>query len=374
MKNYFSIANNILTGSLRPWAKENQDEEKFRHLLSQKLRQYKDNPPLFCQKAVAAIKASNIATENKNLEELTELASVEVRGPIKIDIPSFFNKQTEFFSYLISNIFQCIISGTRKTINDSDEIDGTYKLFQLFNKLESIISTFNTIEDSSKATNLIISTLGIHLFAAYRILVSEFDTLINFEVLSENEVLFLLCPGFEYQKSDKSKLAFYLNSYISKQEETLKELSNYEANEQKPIIVKSQNTQKTKFSPILDDNRPLKKGIALFHDLIRNPKSFGLFEEKLFLNDYINETYSFCGKHGYKNQLAIIYHLLIEKNYFKKFNDTTKKRITSRDIVKFLNHRYDIDIDKQFRSYKNKPEERAKFIESMHWMYQLPVC
>ena len=61
--------------------------------------------------------------------------------------------------------------------------------------------------------------------------------------------------------------------------------------------------------------------------MVKNPHRFGLFEEKLFQNDYITDKYAYCGKQGYKNQLAIIYHVLIEKNYFKKFNDSTKKKI-----------------------------------------------
>lgn len=140
------------------------------------------------------------------------------------------------------------------------------------------------------------------------------------------------------------------------------------------IKVEPQGTGQPIFTPIQDDNRTAKKGVASFHDLIRNPQRFASFEEKLFQNDYITYKYAYCGKHGYKNQLAIIYHLLIDKNYFMSFNDTTKKKIIARDIVKFLNHRYDIDLDKQFRSYADKPEERADIIEKNSWLSNLPMC
>jgi len=136
--------------------------------------------------------------------------------------------------------------------------------------------------------------------------------------------------------------------------------------------IKPQGTQKATFTPILDDNRPLKKGIDSYHNLVRNPQRFGMFEEQLFVNDYINQQYSFIGKLGYKNQLAIIYHVIIEKNYFKGFNDSTKKQITPRDIVKFLSHRYDIDVDKQFRTYKDKVEEKTQFVEANSWIFKLP--
>ncbi|MCK9346683.1 MAG: hypothetical protein M0P40_06140, partial [Bacteroidales bacterium] len=120
MNNYFSIANNILTGSLRPWSAENQDEEKFRHILNHNLRQNNDNPTEYCRSALNAFTSLNFATEIENLEELKELAQVEVTTPINIEIPPFFNKQTEFYLYLINNSFQCLIAGIIDTVEQSD--------------------------------------------------------------------------------------------------------------------------------------------------------------------------------------------------------------------------------------------------------------
>ena len=373
MDNYFSIANSILTGSLRPWTTENQDEDKFRNFLNHNLRQCNDNPPLFCQTALTAFKAANFTIEFNNLEELKELSLLEITEPLKLGFPQFFNKKTEFYSLLISNSFNCIIAGIFKSIKSSDEIDATYKLYQQINKLESLISIITNEEHSDKATLFILDTLSLFLFATHSILTEKFKSYIDFDILSQNEVLYQLCPGYESEKDDKSKLAYFIENYISTQSKESVSLSTSQTLTQ-TIIVKPQETQKRRFAPISDDNRPLKKGVASFHDIIRNPQRFALFEEKLFLNDYISDQYAFCGKQGYRNQLAIIYHLLIEKNYFNKFNDTLKKKISSREIVKFLNHRYDVDVDKQFRSYQNKPSERVSFIESANWLYQLPTC
>lgn len=373
MKNYFSIANNILTGSLRPWANENQDDAKFGHLLNQKLRLNKDKPSEFCNSAMHAFKTLNFITENENLEELRELSRVEISEKINIEIPQFFNKQTEFYSYLITNSFHNILSGTFEAIKNSEEIDGTYKLFLLLTKLETLISFFKYDTNANNATILIMNTLGLHLFVTHSVLNQKFKKLIDFEVLSENEVLYQLCPELESEKSNKMKLAYYLDKYISTRNigtESLKDIKTY----LEPIKVESQETPKNMFTPILDDNRPLKKGVAKFNDMVRNPHRFGLFEEKLFQNDFISEKYAYCGKQGYKNQLAIIFHLLIEKNYFKKFNDSNKKKIDDRDVVKFLIHRYDVDVDKQFRSFKKRPDERAKYIDSAYWLIQLPMC
>jgi hypothetical protein len=213
----------------------------------------------------------------------------------------------------------------------------------------------------------------LHLFIIHSTLHQKYADSINFEIINENEILFQYSPEFESDKSDKSKLAYFLNNYISERDNNNEAQKDIETISQ-PIKVKPQETQKSTFSPISDDIRPSKKGVSSFHDLVRNPLRFGSFEEKLFRNYFITNKYAYCGKQGYKNQLAIIYHLIIEKNYFKNFNDSKKKKISSREIVKFLNHRYDIDVDKQFRSYDTKPEERAKFIESTYWLFQLPMC
>ena len=215
MNNYFSIANNILTGSLRPWSAENQDEEKFRHLLNHKLRQNKDKPTEYCRSALNAFTSLNFATENENLEELKELAQVEVSNPILLEVPQFFNKQTEFYLYLINNTFQCLLAGIIETVEQSDEIDATYKLYQLMSKLESLIGIISHEKHTEKATNLILDTLKLYLFVSHSTLTGKFNSHINFEVLSYNELLFQLCPELESEKDDKSKLAHYLNQYIS---------------------------------------------------------------------------------------------------------------------------------------------------------------
>lgn len=231
MMNYFSIANNILNGSLRPWLIDNQDEEKFRHLLNHKLRQYNDNPPVFCSAAFDAFKTLNFSTENENLEELNELAQVTVKEPLVLEIPQFFDKQTEFYSYLLKNSFQCILAGIIETIENSDEIDATYKLYQQFDKLESLITLQSGEKHTDKATIFIVNTLKLFLFVIHTTLTEKFKTHIDFEILSNNEIIYQLCPELESEKNDKSKLAFYLHQYISRQKQKIEK----EEIEKKPV-------------------------------------------------------------------------------------------------------------------------------------------
>jgi hypothetical protein len=133
-------------------------------------------------------------------------------------------------------------------------------------------------------------------------------------------------------------------------------------------------TKPPEFKPIMDDIRDSAKDVSSYHYIVKNPERFAMLEDKLFANDYLNLDYSFTDKHGYKNELAIIYHLIIEKGYFKKFNDSSSKPFKVRDFVKFLDHRYKTNIDKQFRTYKDKIEERTEFIELRPWLVSLPSC
>lgn len=230
MNNYFSIANNILTGSLRPWSADNQDEEKFRHLLNHKLRQNKYNPADFCRSTANAFTSLNFATENENLEELKELAIVNISELLQIEIPKFYNKQTEFYSYLINNTFQCLHAGITEAIENSDEVDKTYKLYQIIDKIESLVGIINNEQHSEKGTNLVLDILSLNIFAIHAMLVNKFNSFIDFEVLSENEILYQLCPYLESEKDDKSKRAYYLNNFIKKQEQ----ISETESKKEKP--------------------------------------------------------------------------------------------------------------------------------------------
>ncbi len=127
--------------------------------------------------------------------------------------------------------------------------------------------------------------------------------------------------------------------------------------------------QEIKFTPIQNDIRSPKKGIYQYSDVIKTPKRFAEFEEKLFLNGYIDEDYTFTNKHGYKNELAAIYHHAINKGYFNPRKFQPNKEIKPVDIRKFLDHRYDCSLDKQFRNLTQ--EAVTNFTDKHNWLYTL---
>ena len=139
----------------------------------------------------------------------------------------------------------------------------------------------------------------------------------------------------------------------------------------------------TNFKPIANDVRDEAKGILSFQDIIKDSDRFASFEESLRLYDYIDDNYNFTDQHGMKNNLAMIYHHLIKKGYFNKRKFPEKKgskefkgnkEIKEVDIRKFLDHRYNTNVDKQFRSYRSKPEEITAFVDKHYWLSSLPTC
>jgi hypothetical protein len=158
------------------------------------------------------------------------------------------------------------------------------------------------------------------------------------------------------------------NTYIQKNKvETLEK-------ENATNTQKSPETEAPKFIPIKGDFRDIAKGVLSYAVVVRNPDRFAAFEEKLFANGYIDLDCKFSNKHGLKNELSIIYHHLISKRYFFDKYFPGNKILSNLLIKKFLNHRYIVNLDKQFNNYNDKSNDVADFIESHYWLSNLPSC
>ncbi len=149
------------------------------------------------------------------------------------------------------------------------------------------------------------------------------------------------------------------------------------------LIVSAETNEKIAPLPIANDSsfepqrfdfRPLKKGVLSFTTMIANPSRFASFEQDLFNNKLIDENYNFIDEHGNKQILAAAYHQLFNKNHFNKMNFESKKSkpLTDLEVRKFLNHRYNVNLDKTFRQIKNKPNALSGLIESHHFLDHLP--
>lgn len=113
---------------------------------------------------------------------------------------------------------------------------------------------------------------------------------------------------------------------------------------------KVQQEKSFPFVAVMDDFRPYQKGILPYEVIIKNAKRFAEAELDLYLKGFIDVNYNFTHKHGLKNEMAKMYHSFISNGYFSPRDFENLKDIKPRDIRKFLDLRYNVNLDKQFRT------------------------
>lgn len=345
MKNYFSNLDEILYKGLRPWLQDNNPDEKFASMISG----IKPNKSTY-QLTYDIIFERPFNNKTKYYSKLISSEKTKVTNQL-LDILNE-DKAPQLIKYRLNDTLN---KKLKTKLKDIGEIIKNQQ-FEL-SYIDPKTTIFNRDQDH-KTNTFIFQLLKTSLIHIYLEIQEAFIDFISDELIIDDFYIQLLFEPVP------------IKTYLSETPLTIP----IDSEKPKRIEVEAQNNLPDVFNPILDDVRPDKKGVAFYKDMIRNKQRFASFEEKLFQNDYISEKYAFTGKHGYKNQLAIIFHLLIEKRYFNNYNDSDKKRNTNRNIVKFLNHRYDVDVDKQFRNLEPLKEERADFIESHYWLQNLPSC
>lgn len=82
MNNLLNTSIAVLSGSLRPWTKENQDEEKFRQLLSHGVRAQKDNGAIIFTALISAFKKSGIGIEPDIVQEFSDLGKIALNSEV----------------------------------------------------------------------------------------------------------------------------------------------------------------------------------------------------------------------------------------------------------------------------------------------------
>lgn len=112
---------------------------------------------------------------------------------------------------------------------------------------------------------------------------------------------------------------------------------------------------KKELKVIKADIREPAKGVLKYEDIIANADRFALAESEMFEIGLIDADYKFIRIRGNVEKMAAIFHILIQKKYFKPlYFSGGQKKITDLLIRKFLNHRYVASIDKEFRNFKKK--------------------
>jgi hypothetical protein len=173
------------------------------------------------------------------------------------------------------------------------------------------------------------------------------------------------------------------HEYYSEQDLSVEELHSLYFNDPfqdiiKPIPttgpkrkIESANANKKELEPIKDDFRRTRQNILCYEDIISNPEQFASVEVLLHKMELIDDEYNFKENHTDKQKLAAVYHLLIKNGFFKKKNLHRPRGIRDIDIRRFLNYRYNCNVNEQFNIWKRSPEKLTTYIEGSYWLEKL---
>lgn len=142
------------------------------------------------------------------------------------------------------------------------------------------------------------------------------------------------------------------------------------------ITIRERPKPKLPFEDKPFDFRISKKGVYTYDQMVKNPKLFSVIEEYLYDNEIINKDYIFqeSSQGMTKLKFATLVHQMYKLKYFNSFMPNKKKKINDLDIRKFINHRYQTDIDRQFRELKNDDEKLREMIEKDYFIGNIGVC
>lgn len=121
------------------------------------------------------------------------------------------------------------------------------------------------------------------------------------------------------------------------------------------------------------DFRDSLKGVLSYDNVVKNKQRFAAFEEELFLHNIIDKDYNFIDDHGNKQLLAAAIITITQKKYFAERNFVKLKPMQPVEIRKFIDHRYNASIDKQFRNWNNNLDALANFLDNHYWITHLPL-
>jgi len=340
MSNELSIFHKILFLELRPWSIKEFSEAKFIELTQQVKKEFYSFQPQyqidFPKPLTVRRKYYHALIDNEAIRHLNEFHQ-EMSAALNDDEKKYL-VHTTLTKLLIQKL------------NESSAIINEYQYF--FTNLAGPSKSTGSpnIGDDSYALQF----LKYQLIRIYLEIQNSYKDFVKGDYLSESDIQQLY---FSEPPPEKSM--------ITEAPITIHKQSEGKQVVPKPII---------SFMAMKADFREPVKGIIDYKSMIKNDQRFAQFEEQLFSHGYIDENYTFTNKHGLKEEMAMIYHLLISRNYFnpRKFNPN--KAIQHLDIRKFLDHRYKASLDKQFRSYNKSSEKVRDFVSKHRWLDILLSC
>jgi len=333
--NQLELYNEILFLDLRPWLKSNDPDLKFKQLLSEVKKEYFTYQPNY---EVDFIKP--LSNFRKYYLAIIEHDATKYLNDLYAEINASTNP-TEI-KYLVHFALTRTLS---QKLNEISRILSERK----YNPNQFDLSSEDLRLDKSVADeSFVIHYLKHQLVRLFLEVQESYQEHLKEEPISEDEIYYM------YFNEQAPKPSF------------ISEADNYP--DLKAVPIKERAEEKETFNALRQDIRSEKKGVFSYNQLIKNQSRFAQIEEDLFERELIDKNYQFIDKYGQKRYLSAIYHQLIRKGYFNKRVFPDNIEVKPSQIRKFLDHRYNADVDKQFRIWDGTQKELIEFIEKDYWL------
>lgn len=214
------IFDNILFGELAPWKPENTNETKFRDILNNQVRVNKDNPERFFKALLNSLKDYSINLKIDHLPNSERIANLAKFAEVQTDfsslaLPAFFNKATEFYTYLINNetirIRAAIVTNVSKA---KTAIDKEYQIVSLLKNLDYTIEQAAQKTYNDKLSTYVLNAMKISLFRLYEEIKSVYPPFIGSEALSMHEIINFIAPDFDQDKNVQNTCSYLISQFI----------------------------------------------------------------------------------------------------------------------------------------------------------------
>lgn len=339
--NKLLVLDEILYKNLAPWLAKNNPDEKFHDLIEEVKVIKPEFQYLYEFSFIRPFNQKTIYYKKLIINETTSYCNKV------IDLINSCQDSKEK-KYLINDTLnkklKTRLKDIGKVINEKD-----YKV----DFINSRNTPFN-MDIDHKANTYIVQLLKTALIKIYMEIQEVFKSFIsedNIFILEDFYTQFLFEPTPENHLLTKTPVTIKIQE--TKEEET-------------------ESPEPTKiFTPNQSDFRGIGKSPVKYSD-IRNIELFTKFEQELFNSGLIDGNYIFQEKRGNKNMLAAIYHILIQKQYFRKRSKGRHTDFEPHHYRQFLDFRYNVKTNQQFR--KCKSEEIASFKYKFLWIDSIEFC
>jgi hypothetical protein len=216
MKISLKIFDSILFQELNPNRDYNKQVAVFKEMLNDNLRLYKDDPAMFYSKLPDAIKTyyPYLDLPTYTITTPGEMLILPTRFEL-LKISQYFDKITEFYSYLIDNECSRIFDAISFSIYSNPEfIDRIYLVSTLKGQLELLMKNIGEQNWEEKQSVFILNSLKIKVFRLYNELIFHYEIYHDGLELNYSEILNILIPEYNSQNGTIGSISYDIKCFI----------------------------------------------------------------------------------------------------------------------------------------------------------------